>query len=258
MNKNVVIKTVIDLNADVGEYADEDARRVEAELLTIVSSCSIACGGHAGDAETMLVTARLANENGVAIGAHPSYPDREGFGRRALKISVPTLKSSLEKQIETLLGVLEEEHIPLRHLKLHGALYNIAARHEDMASVAAALARTYDLVLFGPPDSSLERAANRVNVLFAAEGFIDRGYLADGSLIPRDEPGAIIDTIKARAKQAVAIAKGETITVTDGVIKLTANTLCIHSDSPDAIETARAARTALEASAITIRPFCKS
>lgn len=243
----------IDLNADMGEYAGEAQQAVEAGLMPLVSSCSIACGGHAGDKITMRATARLAKEHGVSIGAHPSYPDRNGFGRRRFEIAPDALLASLQEQISALRDVLYAERMPLAHVKPHGALYNEAAK--DAALAALVVEAAGDVVIVGPPDSELEAAARAAAKRFAAEGFVDRLYEASGALTPRSRPGAIIGDIDLRARQAVAIARGEKFPAVDGALRLSVATLCIHGDSPGAVQTAKAVRTALEEAGFAIRSF---
>jgi UPF0271 protein len=248
---------VIDLNADMGEYANEEERAIEQALMPLVTSCSIACGGHAGDRETMRATVRLAKKHGVSIGAHPSYPDREGFGRRSLSIEPDKLCNSLAGQIAVLLAVCKEEEATLGYVKPHGALYNDAARTHALVECISEAINTIGskLTLLGPPGSALEAEAKKAGLAFAAEGFVDRLYRKDGSLTPRSEKGAIIEDIDARAAQAASIARGEPIKAGDGMLSLSVRTLCIHSDSPGAVETAKAVRAALEETGIAIKAF---
>jgi 5-oxoprolinase (ATP-hydrolysing) subunit A len=243
----------IDLNADMGEYADEAQRANEAALMPLVSSCSIACGGHAGDETTMRETVRLAKRRNVSAGAHPSYPDREHFGRRSLAIAAEDLLAALKSQIAALKKIAQEEGSALSHVKPHGMLYNDAARDLALARLVAEAAEGF--ILVGPPGSSLEAAATERDLRFAPEGFVDRLYLASGALTPRSEPGAIIADIGARAAQALAIAQGEDVNASDGSLLVSAQTLCIHSDSPGAVETAKAVRQAIEAAGFSVRSF---
>lgn len=245
----------IDLNADMGEYFDARQQKVEATLMPLVSSCSIACGGHAGNADTMRATARLAKAHGVSAGAHPSYPDRESFGRRSIAIDDDALLSALEQQIENLQIILNQEGLMLRHVKPHGALYNDAARSAGLAAtiITAVRMAAPGAAIVGPPGSELERAAKKAEQPFIAEGFIDRLYQLDGSLTPRKSPGAIISDMEERARQALTIAKGGALTLAEGVLSLNVQTLCIHSDSPGAVETANAVRRALEAEGFAIQ-----
>ena len=247
----------IDLNADMGEYASDAQRDVEAALMPLVSSCSIACGGHAGDENTMRTTARLAKQHGVSIGAHPSYPDREGFGRRSLFYDPAELLQSLTQQIDQLHSILDTEEIQIRHIKPHGALYNDAAKDEALAEIFVNAVRNVegDIVLIGPPGSMLEVAAKTAKLPFAAEGFVDRLYQSTGALTLRSEASAIIEDISDRAHQALAIARGDRLQLTDGTLRLEVQTLCIHSDSPGAVETAKAARAVLGADGFEVRAF---
>ena len=245
--------THIDLNADMGEYADEEQQAVEQALMPLITSCSIACGGHAGDEKTMRATARLARKHNVGVGAHPSYPDREGFGRRRLTLLLETLRTAINEQVASLKHILDEEGIPLRHIKPHGALYNEAANDVALADMIADAAG--DAILVGPPGSALERAARDKGLCFAAEGFVDRLYLASGGLTPRNQPGAVIENIETRAAQALTLARNESLTVKGGVLKLCVDTLCVHSDSPGAVETAKAVRSRLEANGVAIKAF---
>lgn len=249
------MKRAIDLNADMGEYADDAQRDVEAALAALISSCSIACGGHTGDNDTMLTTARLAKRHGLTVGAHPSYPDRKGFGRRSIDITPDELEESLHAQISVLCNILNTESMPLRHVKPHGALYNDAAKTPILAkTIASSIQRLgLDVALIGPPGSALEKAANAASISFVAEGFVDRLYRSDGSLTPRNEPGAVIADINARADQALALAHGEQLNAADGPLKISVQTLCIHSDSPGAAETAHAVRKTLEDNSFSIQ-----
>lgn len=243
----------IDLNADMGEYANPEQQACEAALMPLLSSCSIACGGHAGNEETMRITARLAKQYGVSIGAHPSYPDRDGFGRRKIDIAIDDLLFSLQEQIESLRHILDLEKLRLSHVKPHGALYNAAA--QDAALAEALVKAAGAAIIVGPPDSALEAAAREAGRAFAKEGFVDRLYQASGALTPRTQPGAVIADIKKRAAQAAAIAQGKRFPSADGDLAINADTLCIHSDSPGAVETAQAVRKALNAASFQIRSF---
>ena len=247
----------IDLNADMGEYESDAQRTIEAALMPFISSCSIACGGHAGDETTMRTTARLAKQHGVNVGAHPSYPDREGFGRRSQPYDPVELTQSLTQQIGQLCSILYTEEIPMRHVKPHGALYNDAATNESLAEIFSNAVRKLenDVVIVGPPGSMLEEAAKKAKLTFAAEGFVDRLYQVSGALTPRNEAGAIIEEIDARARQALAIARGDEIHLANGTLRVKAMTLCIHSDSPGAVETASAAHAILTADGIEIKAF---
>lgn len=246
----------IDLNADMGEYHDEAGAAREDALMEFVTSCSIACGGHAGDDDTMRRTVRRAQEHHVKIGAHPSLPDREGFGRRVIDIQHADLAQSFRTQLNALSRIAAEEGAALSHVKPHGALYHMAASQPDIAAMLTEIAG--DLIIVGPPNSALARAAKNAGCRFAPEGFIDRKYRADGSLTPRGTEGAVIASIEQRALQARRLAAGEPIETDDGPLTLEVRTLCIHSDSPRASETAQAVRHALDAAHIPVKalPDC--
>ena len=228
---------MIDLNADLGEGDPYDA-----ELLTIVSSCSIACGGHAGDAETMRITVAAAIKNGVSIGAHPAYPDREGFGRRSGFMSGDALRESLQAQIEALASIAAEQGVAISHVKPHGALYNDAVNDRELANVIATaiLATVPEANFVGLPNSELQKAAAASGLDFVGEGFIDRAYQDDGQLVPRSQPGAVHDSLELVLRQAISLV--------DKV-----DTLCIHGDTPGAAGVAKAVRDALEQKGVQIR-----
>ena len=228
---------MIDLNADLGEGDPCDA-----ELLTIVSSCNIACGGHAGDAETMRITVAAAIKNGVSIGAHPAYPDREGFGRRSGFMSGDALRESLQAQIEALASIAAEQGVAISHVKPHGALYNDAVNDRELANVIATaiLATVPEANFVGLPNSELQKAAAASGLDFVGEGFIDRAYQDDGQLVPRSQPGAVHDSLELVLRQAISLV--------DKV-----DTLCIHGDTPGAAGVAKAVRDALEQKGVQIR-----
>lgn len=241
----------IDINADIGEGDPYDA-----ELLSIVSSCNIACGGHAGDANSMRETVKAALDNGVVVGAHPSYPDREGFGRRSGFLHGINLQSSLELQINALQDVAAEQGGRVRHVKPHGALYNDAANDADLADMVAkaVLEAGRDVLLVGPPGSELQRAAERHGLGFLGEAFIDRAYLADGSLLPRTESGAVHESLEKILAQAVSLASRHSVTsIDDKRVTINADTLCVHGDTPGAAAAARAVRRELQQRGIEIR-----
>ncbi len=243
----------IDLNADMGEFSNEAERACEAALMPFLTTCSIACGGHAGDTETMRETVRRARNHGVRVGAHPSYPDRKGFGRIRITIGADDLRQSLSMQITALKNVLAAETTRLTHIKPHGALYNDAALDPALADLIASLAG--EAVLVGPPGSALETAARRRGVIFAREGFVDRRYLASGALAPRSEPDAIINDTQARVRQALYLANGAPIKTGAGDLTLRVDTLCIHSDSPGAVETATSIRAAFAEAGVQVEAF---
>ena len=241
----------IDLNADLGE-----GEATDAGLLGIVTSCNVACGGHAGDPATMAATLELARQNKVTVGAHPSYPDREGFGRRSAYAPASEMAGSVESQLRELAGVAERLGVRLRHVKPHGALYNDAAKSRELADAICEAVRRVDgtLRIVGLPGSQLEHAAARAGLGFLGEGFVDRAYAADGTLVPRSEPGSVFSEASAAAGQAVSIATRKAVSAATGeTVELDVATLCIHGDSPGAVASARAVRDALEANGVVIR-----
>lgn len=228
----------IDLNADVGEGGDD------APLFAVIRSANIACGGHAGDAATMRTAVGSALAHGVALGAHPSYPDRVEFGRRTpAAVDLGQLLASLQDQVRVLHGIAVQCGGRLRHCKPHGALYHDVARSPELAcavatAVTAVVPGLRFVVLAGSP---AERCLRDRGVPVLAEGFADRAYDAEGGLVPRSEPGAVLGDPAAAAAQAVAIARR------GGV-----DTLCVHGDTPGALAIARAVSAALVAAGFTV------
>jgi 5-oxoprolinase (ATP-hydrolysing) subunit A len=245
----------IDLNADVGESFGPWRMGDDERLIPLVSSVNIACGAHAGDPLTIARTVRLAVAHGAAIGAHPGYPDLAGFGRRDLDMPPDELEASLIVQVGAVQAIARSEGAKVRHVKPHGALYNRAARDEELAAtVAGAIARLdRDLVLVGLAGSALLAAGRAAALAVLAEGFADRAYEADGSLRDRRTAGAILAPAAAAA-QAVSIARDRCVVAVDGTrVAVEADTLCVHGDGAQAVETAMAVRTALEAADIVVR-----
>lgn len=241
----------IDLNADLGEGDAYDA-----ELLQVVSSCNIACGGHAGDSGSIAATIRAAMANSVSVGAHPSYPDREGFGRRSGFLSGESLRESLRLQLEDFSGVADELGATITHVKPHGALYTDAVVDADLADViaSAVAAMPGKPVLVGQAGTELESAARAHGLRFVAEAFVDRAYQSNGQLVSRSEEGAVHANIERIQRQAVCLARDGEVTARDGsIVPVRADTLCIHGDTPGAATAARAVREALEKEGIEIR-----
>jgi 5-oxoprolinase (ATP-hydrolysing) subunit A len=245
---------LIDLNADLGELPSLVA--VEEELLGVVSSVNVACGGHAGDEASMERVVRAALARGVAVGAHPSYPDREGFGRRARPMPLDELAASIAAQVAALLVVASSNGARLAHVKPHGALYNAAVNDAAIArAIAEGVARVAPgIVLVGLAGSAMLAAFAAAGFPVAGEAFADRGYEPDGTLTPRGRPGALKATAAEAAEQAVAIAtRGEVVAADGSLVRVDARTLCIHSDTPGAAASARAIAARLRAAGVTIR-----
>ena len=243
--------TTIDLNADLGEGDAYDA-----ELLQVVSSCNIACGGHAGDTRSIAATIREALANGVSIGAHPAYPDREGFGRRSRFLSGDPLRDALGSQLRDFGREAARLDATVTHVKPHGTLYTDAVVDAELAGIIAGVVAGLPgkPALVGQPQTELEAAARAHGLRFIAEAFVDRAYRPDGQLVPRSEPGAVHDDIVRIQRQAVSIARdGRVQSLDGGTVAVRADTLCIHGDTPGAAAAARAVREALENEGVEIR-----
>ncbi len=246
----------IDLNADVGEGFGPWQAGDDAAIMPHLTSANIACGGHAGDPGTMRETVRLAREHGVGPGAHPSFPDLQGFGRREMRLSPREVEDLVAAQVGALAGVAAVEGVRLRHVKPHGALYNMAARERALADAIARAVRGVDpaLALVGLSGSELAQAAERAGVRAVYEGFADRGYRPDGSLVPRGEPGAVIADASVVADRAVLLATRGVVTASDGsALTLRVDSICLHGDTPGAVDLARAIRQALEQAGVELR-----
>jgi 5-oxoprolinase (ATP-hydrolysing) subunit A len=247
--------TTLDLNADVGEAQSTAHLGQDPALMPFLTSASIACGGHAGDAATMAVTVELARAHRVAIGAHPGFVDRAHFGRREQQLTSEQIRRLISDQVRALAEVAATRGIELQHVKPHGALYNMAARDQSIAqAIADAVAGiNRGLALFGLSGSELIAAGKRAGLRTVSEVFADRGYLPDGSLAPRGRPGAIINDPDAVALRAVAMVRDQAVPAIDGTrVPLVAETICVHSDTPGAAELARRIRAALDAAGITV------
>lgn len=245
----------VDLNADLGERPD--ALNQDALLLASVTSANLACGFHAGTTETMRFVCSGAAATGVAIGAHVSYRDREGFGRRELEVERSRLTAEVLEQLETLVLIAGEEGAVLSYLKPHGALYNRCAWDRDHAGavIDAAAAFAGELKVLGLPGSALLEIAAAQGLEAVAEGYVDRGYRGDGGLVQRDQPGAILADSLA-VEQAWRLATGEPVRAHDGSeLALRVRSLCLHSDTPGSTELARQVRGALERAGVELRTF---
>jgi UPF0271 protein len=227
----------MDINADIGEGYDD------AALMPYLTRASIACGGHTGDPRSMDAALTLAAEYGVAVGAHPSYPDREGFGRREWAATPEQIAQWVTQQTEALFEIAATKGMRLAHIKPHGALYHAAAQHEAVAAAIAEAVTDWDaeLILVGLSGSRLIEAGRDAGLAVMAEVFADRRYQSNGQLVSRETPGALITDPETAAAQAYALAQDQTIVALDGSpLRLAADTLCLHSDTPGAIGIARA------------------
>jgi len=253
---------VIDLNADIGEADNPGWAQAERDILRYVSSANIACGGHAGDERSMRAIVRAAKLRGVNIGAHPSYPDRENFGRKSLAIGHDidraVLRDSLLSQIMRLSEIASEEGACITYVKPHGALYNDAVHDREKAELIAGVisALDTDLIFMGGPRSEMGKAAKKFGLEFIAEGFIDRRYTDDGHLQSRKIEGAVIkDQDKRMAQLRGLVTKGTVKTASGTELHIAARSLCLHGDSAGAVKTARLARKVIEDSGVSIEAF---
>lgn len=239
-----------DLNADLGEGSGSD----EA-LLEIVSSASVACGGHAGDDISMHIAIRAAKARGVAVGAHPGFADPEHFGRRRLVLPPEELDAQVRSQVRRLVEIGEEEGVPVRYVKLHGALANMAAEEPSVAAVAfAAVVGLADrLAILALDESAQVEVAATMGFPVVREAYADRAYQPNGLLVPRSGPGAVLHDAGAIAERAVRLATASELVAIDGtIIQSEARSLCIHGDTAEAVAIARRVRDALEAEGIEI------
>jgi UPF0271 protein len=240
----------LDFNCDLGEGCGSDA-----DIVPLISSASIACGAHAGDAGTMRAAIRLCRDHGVAIGAHPSFEDREHFGRRELALDREGIARLVQSQLARLAAIAAEEGTRIAHVKPHGALYNLAARDRGVADTIAAAIVAFDpsLMLYGLSGSQLTTAGEAAGLRVAHEVFAERGYDADGTLAPRGTAGAVIENLDAALAQVRSLLHEGIVIARDGSrVPLRADTLCLHGDRADAAGFARALRKALDADGVIV------
>ena len=248
----------IDINCDLGEGFGSYEVGHDVQLFPLITSANIACGFHAGDPYIMRRSVELAIQHRVSIGAHPGTPDLAGFGRRKMDLSPLEIECCLIYQIGALDAVARAQGAVLSHVKPHGWLYNEAARNLELARVIARAVKriSSQLVLFGLSGSFLVRAAEEEGVPFAREAFIDRAYLADGSLAPRSMPGAVITNPFRAAAQALRLAKGDKFAcLQQGEIQVTADTLCVHGDSPEVVRVLKETRKTLRENKVQLQSF---
>jgi UPF0271 protein len=248
----------LDLNADVGESFGPYSIGDDASLIPLVTSANVAAGFHGGDPSVLRTTIRLAKQHGVAVGAHPGFPDLAGFGRRPMHLSPTALEDAVLYQVVAVAGVAASEGLRLQHVKAHGALYNMAAADRAMADAfcRAVAAVSNTLVVIGPPQSALVDAAMAAGLPAAAEGFADRAYQPDGALAPRGVAGAVIDDPAAVAARVLRMVREQRVTATDGAdLPLAVETVCIHGDTPGAASIARRLRDTLQAAGVRVAPL---
>ena len=248
----------VDLNADVGESMGPLRPADDASLASLLSSMNVACGFHAGDPLTMAATVRLAHRHSLAVGAHVGYRDPAGFGRRFLDVDPVELCAEVRYQVGALQAIAAGEGVEITYCKPHGALYNAIVRHEAQArAVAEALAgAARPLTLLGLPGSAALRIADDLGVPTAREAFCDRAYTAQGTLVPRDRAGAVLRDPDVVATRAVRMVVNGFVVAIDGTeVSVSADSLCVHGDSPGAVAMAQAVRAALDGAGVIVEPF---
>jgi UPF0271 protein len=245
----------IDLNCDMGEGAGEDEG-----IVPLVSSINVACGFHAGDPATIRATIRLAARHGVAVGAHPSYPDREGFGRAPMARSPEEVRDDVVYQVAAVRAFCAAEGVPLVHVKPHGALYNTAAQDPVLAAAICEAVRQVDpgLVIVCLAGSPMAGVVRSLGMRCAEEAFADRGYTPEGTLVPRGRPGALVDDPGAVAERVAAMARERRVNSVSGTpVTMAADTICLHGDTPGAALLAAAIRARLTRDGIEVRGLAR-
>jgi UPF0271 protein len=248
----------IDLNCDMGEAVGSDERGIDERLMAYITSANIACGFHASTPSTMRKTVQLAVRNGVAVGAHPSYPDSAGFGRRAMERTAEEISADVTYQVGALWAFCESEGARLHHVKPHGALYNQAAESLPVATAIAQAIKRIDaeLIMVCLANSAMVAAAQQAEVPFVQEAFADRAYTSDGKLAPRDQPGAVLHDPETIAQRALKMVLQKNVPTIDGKeIPLTFETLCVHGDTAGSVEIVKAIRHKLETANVSLRSF---
>jgi UPF0271 protein len=248
----------IDINCDMGESFGPWKMGADDDVMPNITSANVACGAHAGDPRVMRRTVRAAKHHGVSVGAHPGFADLQGFGRREMQVDPAEVEDTLIAQVGALAAIARAESVSLRHVKAHGALYNMAARDRRLADAIAAAIKAFDssLVMFGLPASNLIEAGVAAGLRVAAEGFADRAYEPDGSLTPRSRPGAVIHDPAVVVDRAVRMVRdGIVLTPAGQEIPLRVDTLCVHGDTPGAAELVKRIRAGLQAAGIQVRPL---
>jgi len=247
----------IDLNSDMGESFGAYTIGADEEILRWVTSANVACGWHGGDPHVMRQTVARAKALGVAVGAHPSYPDLLGFGRRPMQITRQEARDYVLYQVGALRAFVEAAGLTLQHVKPHGAIYNVAAKDRELSlGIAEAVKEAGgDLILMGLPDSEMLKAAQEVGVRIAREAFGDRAYNEDGSLVSRKIAGSLITDPDRVAERVIGLAQGRVTAITGKEIRFQAETICLHGDTPGAATIARRVRERLEKEGAQVRPL---
>ena len=250
----------LDLNADVGEH-DGPPPAGTLALLQVITSANIACGWHAGDPTSMRHTLAHCAILGVQVGAHPSYPDRDGFGRRIVPLTPAEVTEAVAHQLQALCALADAEHVEVAHVKPHGALYNVACVDRVVADAVVRGVRMVGcaMTLYAPGASVLAASALEAGLRVVSEGFLDRAYEDDGQLTPREVPGAVLHDAEAARTRAVTWARtGRVVARSGRLLTLPIETLCVHGDTPDAAVIASRVREGLEAGGVVVRPSLAS
>jgi len=240
----------LDINCDVGE-----GLKNESELFPLISSCNIACGGHAGDEQSMRDVVLLAKKHNLNIGAHPSYPDKKNFGRKKIKISIKELKESIESQIITLVNVLGKEKLKMNHIKAHGALYNFSSYDKETAIVIIDLVKKLNVKLYVPYNSLIFKLAKDEGINTMIELFLDRNYNTDYSLVSRSNKKALITNPKDMLDHVENILNNKIVTINNFNIDVKFDTLCVHGDNPGAIKMLQSLNQQLKSKKISIKKY---
>jgi UPF0271 protein len=248
----------IDINSDTGESFGAFTIGHDAGLFRSITSANVAAGFHAGDPSVLRATIRLAKANGVAVGAHPGFPDLVGFGRRELNVTPEEAEDFVLYQIAAVAGVAAAEGVRIQHVKPHGALFNMAVRNKALATAIATAVAAFDktLILFGLPGSEILNAGRAAGLRVAAEVFADRAYEPDGSLASRRKPNSVIHDPDAVVARAVRMVKERTVVAIDGsVVALEAETICVHGDTPGSDDLGAKIRAGFQSAGVDVRPI---
>lgn len=245
----------IDINCDLGEGVSKTDCDKDAKLMPFISRCNIACGGHAGNLETMRESLINAQENNLKIGAHPGYPDKENFGRTSLKLDFKQLSESLVNQVQQLIKVANSLSITLDHIKCHGALYNDAESNSLLSKQLVILFKTHfpNLKVMGLAGGEMEKSSHELNHHFLREGFMDRAYQSNGKLVPRTKPNSVFNNPTNVVIQACKLASGEPLQTSENqLLELSVDSICLHGDNPQALLIAKEVNHAISQIGIEI------
>lgn len=244
----------IDLNADLGEGCGDDLA-----IIPLLSSANISCGAHAGSEDEILTALRACQHHQVKVGAHPSYPDRDNFGRRQMDLTAAELSESLQQQLQYFQQLAERAGVSMSYIKPHGALYNQAAVDSELAGIIVDLVSTQHpgVAILTLPDSALAVAAKAAGIMVFHEAFADRAYQATGQLVPRTQPGAVLNHQAALAQSVQLVQTGTINSIEQQPLQLQADSLCLHGDSPEALQLARDLVSQLHQAGVGIRSFIR-